>query len=117
VEGDVGNAGTGLLAGINAARLLRGEHPVILPTSTMLGALAHYVTHAEARNFQPMKANFGLLELPEQRMSKQERYAYYRRRSLTVLRRFSREYHLAYDREAADGEPESEAAMASTFGD
>lgn len=102
VEGYVGNAGTGLLAGINAARLMRGRHPVILPTATMLGALAHYVTHAEAKRFQPMKANFGLLSLPEQRMSKKERYAYYSRRSLTALRRFARERGLAYDRDAAE---------------
>lgn len=106
VEGYVGNAGTGLLAGLNAARYLQGHHPVILPTVTMMGALAHYVTHAEARNFQPMKANFGLLTLPEQRMSKKERYAYYAKRSLTALRRFARERHLAFDRRAAEGEPD-----------
>ncbi len=116
VEGYVGNAGTGLLAGINAARLLKGEHPVILPTTTMLGALAHYVTHAEARNFQPMKANFGLLALPEQRMGKKERYAYYSRRSLTALRRFARERGLAYDRAAAESEAESETADATLVG-
>lgn len=110
VEGYVGNAGSGLLAGINAARLMKGEHPVILPTTTMLGALAHYVTHAAAKNFQPMKANFGLLSLPEQRMSKKDRYAYYRRRALTALRRFARERGLAYDRNAAEAEPEGEGA-------
>jgi methylenetetrahydrofolate--tRNA-(uracil-5-)-methyltransferase len=103
VEGYVGNAGSGLLAGLNAARLLQGKHPAILPTTTMLGALAHYVTHAEAKRFQPMKANFGLLTLPEQPMGKQERYAYYSRRALTALRRFAREHELEYDREAAEG--------------
>lgn len=113
VEGYMGNAGTGLLAGVNAARLVKGEHPVILPTTTMLGALAHYVTHAEAKNFQPMKANFGLLTLPEQRMSKKERYAYYRRRSLTALRRFARERNLAYDRAAAEAEPEGAQPLQS----
>lgn len=113
VEGYVGNAGTGLLAGINAARLMQGEHPVILPTTTMLGALAHYVTHAAAKNFQPMKANFGLLSLPEQRMSKKERYAYYRRRALTALRRFARERGLEYDRDVAEADPEEEAREAA----
>lgn len=102
VEGYVGNAGTGLLAGVNAARLMKGQHPVILPPVTMLGALAHYVTHAEAKHFQPMKANFGLLSLPEQRMSKKDRYAYYTRRSLTALRRFARERDVQYDRDAAE---------------
>lgn len=102
VEGYVGNAGTGLLAGINAARLLTGDLPVILPTQTMLGALCHYVTHAEAKSFQPMKANFGLLPPPESRMKKEDRYAYYSKRALTALRRFARERRLAFDQAAAE---------------
>jgi methylenetetrahydrofolate--tRNA-(uracil-5-)-methyltransferase len=61
VEGYVGNAATGLLAGINAVRTLRGEPLVTLPPTTMLGALCHYITHAEPKHFQPMKANFGIL--------------------------------------------------------
>ncbi len=61
VEGYAGNAATGLLAGINAARAVAGKAPVAPPPSTMLGALVHYVTHCEPRLFQPMKANFGIL--------------------------------------------------------
>ena len=63
VEGYMGNIATGLLAGLNAARLLLygGEAPLTLPTTTMLGALCHYVTHADLKDFQPMKANFGIL--------------------------------------------------------
>lgn len=107
VEGYMGNAATGLLAGINAARLWQGEHPVIMPTSTMLGALAHYVTHAEARNFQPMKANFGLLPPPEQRIkNKKERYQYYSKRALTALRRFTRDRRIPYDRALAEADLE-----------
>jgi methylenetetrahydrofolate--tRNA-(uracil-5-)-methyltransferase len=106
VEGYVGNAGTGLVAGLNAARLLQGDHPVILPITTMLGALCHYVTHAEAKSFQPMKANFGLLPMPEQAMNKGERYRYYSQRALTALRRFARERRLRYDREAAETKPD-----------
>ena len=102
VEGYSGNAATGMLAGINAARLLTGEHPVILPPQTMLGALAHYVTHAEAKTFQPMKANFGLFTPPEQKLGKKERYQYYANRSLTQLRRFARDRRLRYDRQAAE---------------
>jgi methylenetetrahydrofolate--tRNA-(uracil-5-)-methyltransferase len=103
VEGYMGNAATGLLAGINAARLLLGDMPLIMPPVTMLGALCHYVTNARAGDFQPMKANFGLLPAPEQRMrSKPDRYAYYRARSLTAMRRFARERRLAFDREAAE---------------
>src|SRR3990170_110997 len=61
VEGYLGNIATGLLAGVNAARLAGGAEPASLPATTMLGALIHYVTHAEAKHFQPMKANLGLL--------------------------------------------------------
>lgn len=102
VEGYMGNAATGLVAGINAARLLNGEFPVIFPTQTMLGALCHYVTHASAKSFQPMKANFGLFTLPEQKMGKAERYEYYRERALTLMRRFTRERRLKYSRETAE---------------
>ena len=61
VEGYMGNIATGLLAGWNAARLLQGAAPLELPTTTMLGALCHYITHADLKDFQPMKANFGIL--------------------------------------------------------
>ena len=61
VEGYAGNIATGLLAGWNAARYLTGQTPIQLPGETMLGALSHYITHASAADFQPMKANFGLL--------------------------------------------------------
>ncbi|MCS6774255.1 MAG: FADH(2)-oxidizing methylenetetrahydrofolate--tRNA-(uracil(54)-C(5))-methyltransferase TrmFO [Anaerolineae bacterium] len=61
VEGYAGNAATGLLAGINALRFARGEPLITLPQTTMLGALCHYVTHADPKHFQPMKANFGIL--------------------------------------------------------
>jgi len=61
VEGYLGNIATGLLAGVNAARLARGEAPLVMPETSMLGALCHYVTHAEAKSFQPMKANLGIL--------------------------------------------------------
>lgn len=104
VEGYVGNAGAGLLAGINAARLWRGQLPVILPPQTMLGALCHYVTHAEPRSFQPMKANLGLLPPPPPQLGKQERGLWQAQRSLTALRRFARAYGLAYDRSLAEAE-------------
>ena len=102
VEGYAGNAATGLLAGINAARLVQKQHPLILPTNTMLGALTHYVTHADAKTFQPMKANFGLFTVPEAKMGKKERYMYYAEKSLTAMRRFARSRNLAWDRQAAE---------------
>lgn len=61
VEGYAGNIATGLLAGWNAARWLNKDQPVVLPQTTMLGALCHYITHASPDHFQPMKANFGIM--------------------------------------------------------
>src|SRR5690349_17949964 len=87
VEGYMGNIATGLLAGINAARLLQHEDLITLPLTTMLGALCHYVTHADLKDFQPMKANFGILP-PLQiksKTGKQERGQAYADRALTDL--------------------------------
>jgi methylenetetrahydrofolate--tRNA-(uracil-5-)-methyltransferase len=61
VEGYLGNIATGLLAGVNACRIAAGDDPIVLPPTTMLGALCRYITAAEAATFQPMKANLGLL--------------------------------------------------------
>jgi methylenetetrahydrofolate--tRNA-(uracil-5-)-methyltransferase len=86
VEGYMGNVATGLLAGINMARQLDGAPLLTLPQTTMLGALAHYVTHAEAKGFQPMKANFGILpEVTPHIKDKRLRYAAYVQRALTDL--------------------------------
>ncbi len=56
------SAATGILAGINLARLLAGDDPLVPPPTTMLGALYRYVHGADPERFQPMNANFGLLE-------------------------------------------------------
>jgi methylenetetrahydrofolate--tRNA-(uracil-5-)-methyltransferase len=85
VEGYMGNIATGLLAGINAARLFHGEEPITLPQTTMLGALCHYVTHADLKDFQPMKANFGILPPLDTRVNKRERGGAYAERALTTL--------------------------------
>ena len=61
VEGYMGNIATGLLAGRNAARIHKNQKPMEFPQTTMLGALCHYVTHANLKDFQPMKANFGIM--------------------------------------------------------
>ncbi len=61
VEGYLGNAASGLVAGINAARYLHHEPLLTFPRETMIGALCYYISHAEKESFQPMKANFGLL--------------------------------------------------------
>jgi len=62
VEGYTESIATGLLAGINLARRLEGRPPTLPPPTTMLGALYRYLREAEPRHFQPMNANFGLLE-------------------------------------------------------
>lgn len=88
-EGYVGSAAGGLLAGINLARWLRGEAPLTLPVTTMMGALFHYVTHTDPQHFQPMKANFGLMPaLGREVRHKAARYAAYAERSLTDLATF-----------------------------
>ena len=61
IEGYVGNIASGLLAGINAAHIQKNEPPLILPLTTMLGALCNYITRVDLRDFQPMKANLGIL--------------------------------------------------------
>ena len=62
VEGYTESTATGLLAGINLARLLAGEEPVVPPPTTMLGALYRYLRDADPAHFQPMNANFGLVD-------------------------------------------------------
>jgi methylenetetrahydrofolate--tRNA-(uracil-5-)-methyltransferase len=62
VEGYTESLGSGLLAGLNLARLLRGSPPLVPPPTTMLGALLRYLREADPDHFQPMNANFGLLE-------------------------------------------------------
>lgn len=87
VEGYLGNIATGLLAGLNAALVGQGLPPAELPATTMLGALCRYITHADARRFQPMKANLGLLDaLGEPPRGRLDRGAAYALRSLQALR-------------------------------
>ena len=89
VEGYIGNVATGLLAGQNLARLLTDKSPLELPNTTMLGALCHYITHADEKDFQPMKANFGIFPPLEQgsakKRNKRERAAANAERALGDL--------------------------------
>jgi methylenetetrahydrofolate--tRNA-(uracil-5-)-methyltransferase len=90
VEGYMGNIATGLLAGWNAARFLRGQDLLSLPPTTMLGALCHYVTHAAEADFQPMKANYGILPAlgDTSIKGKRQRAAAYSQRALENLDEF-----------------------------
>jgi methylenetetrahydrofolate--tRNA-(uracil-5-)-methyltransferase len=65
VEGYVESAASGLIAGRNAAALARGEEPRVPPRTTAIGALAHYVSHADPRHYQPTNITFGIMPAPD----------------------------------------------------
>lgn len=90
VEGYAGNIASGWVAGINAARFIQGRPTVNLPITTMTGAIMHYITHAGLKDFQPMKAMFGLLPQPDdgERRSKRQRYDYYSARAMVDLENY-----------------------------
>ena len=74
VEGYTESSATGLLAGINLSRLLQGDEPLVPPPTTMLGALYRYLREADPKHFQPMNANYGLVDdLPNPPRDKMER--------------------------------------------
>lgn len=85
VEGYVESAAMGLLAGINAARLARGQPLVTPPRVTAMGALVYHLTNTETKDFQPMNVNFGLFPPLEQRLPKKDRGAAYAARALKAL--------------------------------
>ena len=92
VEGYVESASSGLVAGINAARLARGEAPLVFPETTCHGALAHYITTGEAEHFQPMNVNFGLLPpLPQRIRKKREKKQRLAERALADIETFRAE--------------------------
>lgn len=87
VEGYMESAASGIVAGINAARLLRGETPLVFPPETMTGALCAYISDPSVKDFQPMGANFGILPPPDLPVKdKQARYEAYARRGIEKMR-------------------------------
>ena len=86
VEGYVESAASGLMAGVNAARLAKNLEPIIFPTTTCHGALANYITTADAKNFQPMNVTFGLLPPLEGRVKKNLRKEKLSARALEAIR-------------------------------
>jgi methylenetetrahydrofolate--tRNA-(uracil-5-)-methyltransferase len=88
-EGYVGSVASGFVAGLNAARLSMGQSLITFPQTTMIGALCDYVAGAGVEDFQPMKANFGLLPgLEPPVRNKRQRYAAYAKRALSDLEGF-----------------------------
>ncbi|CAN2251756.1 FADH(2)-oxidizing methylenetetrahydrofolate--tRNA-(uracil(54)-C(5))-methyltransferase TrmFO [Bacillus vallismortis] len=91
VEGYVESAASGLIAGINAAKLVLGEELVTFPQETAIGSMAHYITTTNQKNFQPMNANFGLLkELPVKIKNKKERNEQYANRAIETIQTISK---------------------------
>lgn len=86
VEGYVESAASGLLAGINAARMAQGQATLTLDPATAIGSMANYITHTNGKHFQPMNANFGILApLPEKIRDKKARYQALAKRALDLI--------------------------------
>lgn len=89
VEGYMESASSGIMAGLNAARYLLGKEPLVLPNTTVTGALARYISDETVTNFQPMGANFGMLPpLPEKIRDKSERYTAIAERGMRDLEEY-----------------------------
>ncbi len=88
VEGYIESTGSGFVAGVNAARRALGQDPVIFPDTTMIGAMAHYISHGGTGEFVPMNANFGIVApLPTRvKGGKIARYEVVAERALTQIR-------------------------------
>ena len=92
VEGYMESASSGILAGLNMALRLEGKKTLSLPENTMMGALSHYISDPTVTNFQPMGANFGVLEAIEPKIrDKKERYAALSERALGLLDNYLKE--------------------------
>ena len=90
VEGYVESAGSGLIAGRNAAAIARGEEPRVPPRTTAIGALAYYVSHADPRSYQPTNITFGIMPPPDapaagRRLKRDERKTATSERALRAL--------------------------------
>ncbi|MBQ9915279.1 MAG: methylenetetrahydrofolate--tRNA-(uracil(54)-C(5))-methyltransferase (FADH(2)-oxidizing) TrmFO, partial [Clostridia bacterium] len=87
VEGYVESASSGIVAGINAARYLLGEEPLVFPSATASGALSHYIANFSGKNFQPMNINFGIIDSLDERIrSKKDRYRMISERALSITK-------------------------------
>ncbi len=92
VEGYMESASSGILAGLNMVRKLQGKETLVLPETSMIGALMRYISDESVKNFQPMGANFGVLPPIEPKIrDKQERYAALSQRGLGDLKTYLQE--------------------------
>ncbi len=89
VEGYMESASSGIMAGINMARRLQGKGTLVLPDTTMIGALSRYISDPTVVNFQPMGANFGVLPAIEPKIrDKKERYAALSERAVDSMKKY-----------------------------
>jgi methylenetetrahydrofolate--tRNA-(uracil-5-)-methyltransferase len=96
VEGYTESSATGLVAGINLSRLMAGLEPVLPPPTTMLGALYRYLREADPAHFQPMNANFGLLDdLPQPVRDKRRKREMFAERALAELESWRAEHDMS----------------------
>jgi methylenetetrahydrofolate--tRNA-(uracil-5-)-methyltransferase len=92
MEGYISSVAGGLVAGINAARILKGEPPIIFPFTTMIGALCHYICRSDPIEFHPIKSNFGLVpDLPNPYQTKEQRSHEKSIRAINDLKNFIQE--------------------------
>ena len=92
VEGYMESASSGIIAGLNMVRKLQGKETLVLPETSMIGALSRYISDESVKNFQPMGANFGVLPPIEPKIrDKQERYAALSARGLADLEEYLKE--------------------------
>jgi methylenetetrahydrofolate--tRNA-(uracil-5-)-methyltransferase len=92
VEGYVECIATGLVAGLNAARLVAGEDLLIPPRATAIGSLIHYLVSADPASFQPENINFGIMPAPEairSRVGKRDKHRVQAQRALAAMADFS----------------------------
>ena len=93
VEGYIESAASGILAGMNAVRVLRGQPTLVFPADTMMGALSRYIADPTVKKFQPMGANLGILpELEKRPRDKRERAAAYAYRALASQEQYIKEH-------------------------
>ena len=93
VEGYMESAASGILAGMNAVRVLRGQPTLVFPADTMMGALSRYIADPTVKKFQPMGANLGILpELEKRPRDKRERAAAYAYRALASQEQYIKEH-------------------------
>lgn len=94
VEGYVESIASGLVAGLNMARLLKEQPLLVFPPETIMGSMAHYITNASKDNFQPMNANFGIVKDLGRRVKKKEKKEAYAQRALQVMEDYINEHQI-----------------------